>query len=183
MITTKKRLPGSATVQQTAIQQATSLLEQLPEKPKEIWTLKEAIDLLQDSITTALKRGYSHEEVAAMLADQGIQISVSSLKRYLASTKKEKAVAEVVKPRRPRRTAAQKQAEAEAKLSATPAPVSAPEAQPVQQEAADSTPAKRKTGRPTSTRTKTATKATPVAPPKATSTPQTTASRPRKKKA
>ncbi len=180
MITTKKRLPGSATVQQTAIQQATSLLDQLPEKPKEIWTLKEAIDLLQDSITTALKRGYNYEEVAAMLADQGIQISVSSLKRYLASTKKEKAMSEVVKLRRPRRTAAQKQAEAEVNLSA---PVSAADAQPVQQEAADSTPAKRKTGRPTSTRAKTATRATSVAPPTATSTPRTTASRPRKKKA
>jgi type I site-specific restriction-modification system R (restriction) subunit len=169
MMTTKKRLPGSVIVQQTAIQQATSLLEQLPEKPKEIWTLKEAIDLLQDSISTALKRGYNYEEVAAMLADQGIQISISSLKRYLASTKKEKAVAEVVKPRRPRRTAAQKQAEAEAKLSATPAPVSTPNEPPVQQEAADSTPAKRTTGRPTSTRPKTAT--------------QATSGRPRKKKA
>lgn len=182
MITTKKRLPGSVIVQQTAIQQATSLLEQLPEKPKEIWTLKEAIDLLQDSIIIALKRGYNYEEVAAMLADQGIEISVSSLKRYLASTKKEKAVAEALKPRRPRRTAAQKQAEAEAKLSAA-APVSVPDAQPVQQESADSIPAKRKTGRPTSTRAKTATKATPVAPLKATPTPQPTSSRPRKKKA
>ncbi len=182
MITTKKRLPGSVIVQQTAIQQATSLLEQLPEKPKEIWTLKEAIDLLQDSIIIALKRGYNYEEVAAMLADQGIEISVSSLKRYLASTKKEKAVAEALKPRRPRRTAAQKQAEAEAKLSAA-APVSVPDAQPVQQESADSIPAKRKTGRPTSTRAKAATKATPVAPLKATPTPQPTSSRPRKKKA
>ena len=155
MITAKKRLPGSATVQQTAIQQATSLLEQLPEKPKEIWSLREAIDLLQDSITTALARGYSHEEVATMLADQGIKISVSSLKRYLASIKKDKVEGAAVKPRRPRRTAAQKQAETGSQLAATPEPLSDPSDQPL--EAGSTAPAsttKRTTRRPTSTRAK-----------------------------
>jgi len=90
MTTTKKRLPGTVLVQQESIEQATSLLEQLPEKPKEVWSLREAIELLQDSISTALARGYSHEEIAALLADKNIKISVSSLKRYLASTKKDK---------------------------------------------------------------------------------------------
>lgn len=175
MTTTKKRLPGSVIVQQTAIEQATSLLEQLPEKPKEVWSLREAIDLLQDSITTALHRGYSHEEVATMLADKGIKISVSSLKRYLAATKKDKAGA--AKPRRPRRTAAQKQAEVDAKLAAPAEPAApsvAPAEQPVEEEAAPST--KRATRRPTSTRAKASAKAT-------ASTPRTTSTRTRKNKA
>ena len=163
MITTKKRLPGSVVVQQSAIKQATNLLEQLPEKPREIWSLREAIDLLQDSITTALARGYSYEEVATMLADQGIKISVSSLKRYLASIKKDKAEGAAVKSRRPRRTAAQKQAEAETgtELAATSEPLSNPSNQLLE---ADSTApvstTKRTTRRPTSTRAKASARAT-----------------------
>ncbi len=154
MITTKKRLPGSVFVQQSAIKQATNLLEQLPEKPKEVWSLREAIDLLQDSITTALARGYSHEEVATMLADQGIKISVSSLKRYLASIKKDKAEGAAAKPRRPRRTAAQKQAEAETgDMAATPDPLSDPSDQPLEVDStAPASTTKRTTRRPTSTR-------------------------------
>lgn len=178
MITTKKRLPGSVIVQQSAIEQATSLLEQLPEKPKEIWSLREAIDLLQDSIITALSRGYSHEDVATMLADQGIKISVSSLKRYLASTKKDKVGAAVVKPRRPRRTSVQKQAEAEAKLTETPDPVFVPSEQ-LLEEASAAPATKRTTRRPTSTRAKTAAKATSGS--RATSTPKPISSRTREK--
>ncbi|MGG6293997.1 hypothetical protein ACQ4M4_06200 [Leptolyngbya sp. AN02str] len=85
---TKKRLPGSVLVGKSAIHQATSLLEQLPDKPKDQWSLREAIDMLREPIHVALDRGYSHDEVADMLADKGIRISVSSLKRYLAATRR-----------------------------------------------------------------------------------------------
>ncbi|MBW4654977.1 MAG: hypothetical protein KME20_18330 [Kaiparowitsia implicata GSE-PSE-MK54-09C] len=82
-----KRPSGSALVDESAISQADSLLEQLPKKPKEHWSLREAIDLLREPINAALDRGYSHDEIATFLADQEIRISVSSLKRYLAKTR------------------------------------------------------------------------------------------------
>lgn len=88
----KMRSPQSPLIDQAVIDRAHALLQDLPEKPKESWTLKEAIAALDGSIFQALERGYSYEEVAALLSEQGIQISVSSLKRYLATSRKEKGM-------------------------------------------------------------------------------------------
>jgi hypothetical protein len=84
----KQRPPASVAVSKAAIEQATSVLQELPAKAKESWSLREAVTLLQDSITTALDRGYSYEEVSTMLAGKGVAITASSLKRYLANAKK-----------------------------------------------------------------------------------------------
>ncbi|NJO41141.1 MAG: hypothetical protein HC769_02850 [Cyanobacteria bacterium CRU_2_1] len=102
MAITKKRSSASATVLKTAIEQASSTLRDLPEKPKDTWSLREAISLLHDSITTALDRGYNYDEVVGILADQGVEITAASLKRYLAAAKREVAV----KPKRTGRTTA-----------------------------------------------------------------------------
>ena len=87
---TKQRTSTSAAVRKAAIEQAGLSLQGLPEKPKDTWSLREAVSLLHDSISTALSRGYSHEEVSALLGEQGVSITASSLKRYLATARREK---------------------------------------------------------------------------------------------
>jgi hypothetical protein len=103
MVTTKRRSPTSTLVSKSAISQASTILEDLPEKPKEIWSLREAIELLKDPITAALDRGYSYPEVSKMLSERGVEISASTLKYYLSAARKEK---DPTKPRtrRQRRT-------------------------------------------------------------------------------
>jgi hypothetical protein len=120
----RQRPPASVAVTKAAIAQATSVLQELPARPKESWSLREAVNLLQDSITTALDRGYSYEEVTVLLAGKGVDITASSLKRYLATAKK-KADAGVnapAKTRKPRMTKAEKAAA----LAAAPAEEAAP---------------------------------------------------------
>ncbi len=90
MATTKRRSPTSTLVSKGAISSASSILEGLPEKPKEIWSLREAIDLLKEPISAALDRGYSYAEVSKMLTEKGVEISPSTLKYYLSSARKEK---------------------------------------------------------------------------------------------
>jgi hypothetical protein len=90
MVTTKRRSPTSTLVSKSAISQASTILEDLPEKPKEIWSLREAIELLKDPITAALDRGYSYPEVSKMLSERGVEISASTLKYYLSAARKEK---------------------------------------------------------------------------------------------
>jgi hypothetical protein len=85
----KQRPPASVAVSKANIEQATLTLQELPPKTKDTWSLREAVTLLQDSITTALDRGYSYEEVSTMLAGKGVSITPSSLKRYLANAKKQ----------------------------------------------------------------------------------------------
>lgn len=155
----RKRPPGSVLVQQTAIQQAGDLLQKLPAKPKEHWSLREAIESLEESIVQALDRGYSHEEVAQLLDDKGISISVSSLKRYLAASRKEKGI-QPHRTRKPRGRAAAKTTVAEptsVEAVATEAPPS-----PDPEEAAP-TPARRKrsASAPPKAAKSTATKAKP----------------------
>ncbi|WP_068816218.1 hypothetical protein [Phormidesmis priestleyi] len=90
MVTTKRRSPTSTLVSKGAISSASSILEDLPEKPKEIWSLREAIDLLKEPISAALDRGYSYAEVSKMLTEKGVEISPSTLKYYLSSARREK---------------------------------------------------------------------------------------------
>ncbi|HEY9661249.1 MAG TPA: hypothetical protein V6C65_22575, partial [Allocoleopsis sp.] len=72
-----------------AIDQVGTTLQDLPEKPRENLSLREAVATLQDSITTALDRGYSYEEVVSILSRQRVDITVASLKRYLAAARKQ----------------------------------------------------------------------------------------------
>ncbi|WP_088890598.1 hypothetical protein [Leptolyngbya ohadii] len=85
-----RKTASSATVTKSAIDHATSILEDLPEKPKENWSLREAVAYLQAQISSALSKGYSYEEVARMLTERGIEISASSLKSYLSAAKRQK---------------------------------------------------------------------------------------------
>lgn len=84
MTPTNRRSPTSTTVHKSAITQATIALEQLPNKPKEVWGLGEALDLILDTIKITLAKGYTPAEIAEMLTEQGISITTNSLKYYLA---------------------------------------------------------------------------------------------------
>jgi hypothetical protein len=91
MARTRKRSSTSVIVPSTALEQATTTLQDLPEKPRETYSLREAIALLQEPISLALSRGYSYDEVRAILSENGIDIAPSSLRRYLSLTKPKRA--------------------------------------------------------------------------------------------
>jgi hypothetical protein len=89
---------GCMPVKQTVIdineEQFKSILEKvegrLPPKPKQGMTLREAISKFKPTITKALRRGYTYEEVAAILTEEGISIKGATLKQYLAESKGKK---------------------------------------------------------------------------------------------
>ncbi|MDJ0648100.1 MAG: hypothetical protein QNJ60_05280 [Xenococcaceae cyanobacterium MO_188.B19] len=64
-------------------------LGQLKEKPKEELTLRESIYFLRDKIKSALKKGYSYQDLSGILEEQGILISASTLKQYLTDITKQ----------------------------------------------------------------------------------------------
>ena len=86
----KRRSPTATLVSKAAISQASSTLMDLPDKPKEIWSLREAINALQDQIILALDRGYDYSEISTMLTQQGVEISSSTLKYYLSAVRRGK---------------------------------------------------------------------------------------------
>lgn len=108
MVKANKRLPSSVSVSKSALDNATSTLKGLPEKPKENWSLREAVAVLQESISAALGKGYSYEEVAKMLSEKGIEISASSLKSYLSAAKRQKG--STSRGRKPKQRSRQSQA-------------------------------------------------------------------------
>ena len=63
-------------------------------KPKQGMTLREAISKFKPTITKALRRGYTYEEVAAILTEEGISIKGATLKQYLAESKVKKRAVE-----------------------------------------------------------------------------------------
>ncbi|HEY9623745.1 MAG TPA: hypothetical protein V6C78_25530 [Crinalium sp.] len=129
MATTKKRSQSgstrrsaSSTVPKTVVEQATLSLVELPDKPKEHLQIREAVEQMLDTILVALSKGYSHEDVASLLRDKGLDITPSSLKYYLSRFKKKQAAAPS-KPRKTRRTKASAgESEADAPVVAAEAP-------------------------------------------------------------
>lgn len=81
---TNKR-PKVVLVKKDSVDQAGVFLDSLPEKPREDFSLRAAVDRLREPIRAALSKGYTYEEVAELLADQGIKISPSTLKNYVPS--------------------------------------------------------------------------------------------------
>ena len=70
-------------ITQTKISQAIDLLQDLPKKVKEEYTLREAIRAMYPTIRGVLKKGYSYSEVAEMLKQADIKISATTLKQYV----------------------------------------------------------------------------------------------------
>jgi hypothetical protein len=107
-----KQRPSAATiVSKDALEQAGVRLQELPDKPKEFWSLREAVAILQDEITIALNRGYTYDEVVEILADKNISITASSLKRYLATARRERDGSTRTGTRRPRKPRGKARAE------------------------------------------------------------------------
>lgn len=103
MVRANKRLPSSVSVSKSALDSASSTLQGLPDKPKESWSLREAVSVLQESISNALSKGYSYEEIAKMLTEKKVEISASSLKSYLSAAKRQKGVSAAPKGKQPGR--------------------------------------------------------------------------------
>ena len=85
-------MASSKTVQKVHIDklQATLVkLEQLEQKPKEELSVRESIYLLRDKLLSALKKGYSYQDLSEILAEQEILISAATLKQYLTESSKE----------------------------------------------------------------------------------------------
>jgi hypothetical protein len=88
VVATRKR-SRSSLVKQENIGHAIALLQDLPEKPKEDLSLREAIVQMQESIRATLAKGYSYDEISKMLSDRGIKISALTLKNYAPSGKRQ----------------------------------------------------------------------------------------------
>ncbi len=91
-------MPAKQTVIDINDEQFKSILEKvearIQPKPKQGMTLREAISKFKPTITKALKRGYTYEEVAAILTEEGISIKGATLKQYLADSKGKKRPSE-----------------------------------------------------------------------------------------
>lgn len=83
----RTRQQAASKIAPDSIAQLTSVFDALPGKPKDTYTLREAVSQLDAPIRTALKRGYNYDEIAAILADHEIALSAFSLKRYLSLNK------------------------------------------------------------------------------------------------
>jgi hypothetical protein len=83
----KKGSRGSK-VKASALESAIAAIGNIPEKPQEFFSLREAIVQLLPYITTALEKGYSIEEIADYLARDGIVIQPSTLRSYLVAARR-----------------------------------------------------------------------------------------------
>ena len=69
---------------------ALDTLDKLESKPKEELTLRESIYFLRGKLNSALKKGYSYEDLSKILAEQEILVSAATLKLYLSDGSKSK---------------------------------------------------------------------------------------------
>ncbi len=100
-------------VKQQAVEHAVTFLQELPEKPKEDLSLKEAVESLRDPIKSALAKGYSYQDLADLLSEKGIKISALTLKNYVPAGKRQTGK---TKGRKPRKAQENEVATAEAAL-------------------------------------------------------------------
>jgi hypothetical protein len=78
----------SAKIQPETVSLARASLQDLPEK--ELLSLQEAIHKLRAPLEAALVKGYSYQELADLLNQQGISINVPTLRSYLTSSGRQK---------------------------------------------------------------------------------------------
>lgn len=108
---TTKRSKASA-VKQASIQDTNAFLQSLPEKPKEDLSLRESVEQMRDSVRAALAKGYTYQELAAMLTEKGIRISAFTLKNYVPSGRRRSTKEHPAKaiPKRGRKSKAETEA-------------------------------------------------------------------------
>ena len=66
-------------------------LEQLPEKKKTELTPKELIFEKSEQLDSALAKGYDYADLVAILKEDGIQLSKTTLRQYLSEARKRRA--------------------------------------------------------------------------------------------
>ncbi|NJP12183.1 MAG: hypothetical protein HC866_24210 [Leptolyngbyaceae cyanobacterium RU_5_1] len=161
--------PKASVVKQNMIGHALALLQELPEKPKENMSLREAVEQMQDSIRAALAKGYSYDDLAKMLTDKGIKISALTLKNYAPSGKRQAAkaaakTAEKTKAKRTRKSVDNEFVDIEESELAVESPVRGTTS--AAKETVESAPAKPRRGRAKSAEASAATTESTAAKPK-----------------
>ena len=79
------------TIKRSLADKLSQKLEQLPEKKKTELTPKEFIIENAEQLESVLKKGYDYEDLVAILKDDGIKISKTTLRQYLREARKTRA--------------------------------------------------------------------------------------------
>ncbi|NJL55058.1 TraK family protein [bacterium] len=87
-IMSEKRSRSFTPVSRASIEQAMQSLQSLLEKPKEELAANEAFLFMRDTVQAALSKGYSYEEISERLRQQGVELSGSSLRYYMARVRR-----------------------------------------------------------------------------------------------
>lgn len=128
MVAATSRRSRAKNVSKEAIDQARVALQELPEKARDNLSLRKAVEQLRDQIEAALSKGYSYDDVAAALTQQGIEIRATTLKQYIpsggrrSSRKRSGDTAKTGRTRRKKETADQSSALEELSAASTPEP-------------------------------------------------------------
>ncbi|MGL6342848.1 MAG: hypothetical protein ACRC80_27375 [Waterburya sp.] len=86
---TKTKTKRNQKIHVDTLQTTSYKLGQLETKPKAELTLRESIYFLRDKLKSALRKGYSFQDLSEILANQEILISAATLKQYLTDIQKE----------------------------------------------------------------------------------------------
>jgi len=87
-------------VKPAIVEEAKTFLQELPDKPKEDLSLKEAVERMKEPLQAALGKGYSYDSLAKILSDKGIKISALTLKNYLPSGRRAATKAKATKTKK-----------------------------------------------------------------------------------
>jgi hypothetical protein len=71
-------------IKKSVLDKTVAELKKLPTKPKDVFSLRDAVYEIYADIQSVLSKGYSFDEVAALLSKGGIDIKGITLKQYLA---------------------------------------------------------------------------------------------------
>ena len=83
------------------IEAAKTRLRALPEKPKapRTYSLSQAIGQIKNEVRAALKRGYTFDEIAQALKEDGIDVGTPTLKSYVSRGNKKRSPAKTPPPK------------------------------------------------------------------------------------
>ena len=92
-------------VEPDRIEAAKTRLRALPEKPKapRTYSLSQAIGQIKNEVRAALKRGYTFDEIAQALKEDGIDVGTPTLKSYVSRGNKKRSPAKTPPPRNTQR--------------------------------------------------------------------------------
>jgi len=171
---TRSRGTRASVVKPEVMGQVAGFLNELPDKPKDQLSLKEAIAELLEPIQAAFSKGYTYPEIADILRDHGIQISAFTLKSYVPRGRKQSSAKKTTTPRKTRKPA---EAKTVTQAPAKAAPTKVASTTPKRSTTKAATP--KASATPVSTR-KTAAKAAPTAKTTTASKAASTTTRKRK---